>query len=199
MKTLADLYEHLLRDVYHAEKQVKKLLPKLARAVTDEDLGEALDKDLVDVVARLECVEGAFEAIDKKAKTVPCEAMMGLVKEGEEVLEEADDDAVDAGILAAYQAIKHYEITRFGTLAAWSKRLGDNKTAAKFSALVSESRALDQHLTELAEATVNPVADDATEATGSAKLDGTNKGAKAAPRTKGARKASGNGTAALEK
>ncbi len=187
MKTLADLYDHMLRDVYHAEKQVKKLLPKLARAVSNEDLGEALDREMIDVVSRIECVEAAFEAIETKPKTVACEAMIGLVKEGEEVLEEADDDAVDAGVIAAYQAIKHYEITRFGTLHAWTRRLGDTKMAAKFGAVVSECKALDEKMTELAEATVNPEADDGIGAGKSANGDSERrKGAKApTPMTNG--------------
>lgn len=160
MKTLADLYDHMLRDVYHAQKQVLKLLPKLRRAVTDEALVQALGDEREAVAERIGVIEQGFEALDKRPRGIPCEAMIGLVEEASEVLEDAEDEAVNAGVLAAYQAIKHYEITRFGTLGAWSNRLGDLDMAAKFGGVVDAAKALDERLTSLAEAQVNPAADD---------------------------------------
>lgn len=159
MKSLADLYDHMLRDVYHAEKQVLKQLPKLARAVSDADLKALLDAEKTAVASRIETLEAGFEALDKRPRGIPCEAMIGLIEEASEVLEDAEDEAVNAGVLAAYQAIKHYEITRFGTLGAWANRLGDLTIAARFGETVTEAKALDEQMSELAERELNPEAD----------------------------------------
>lgn len=159
MKSLADLYDHMLRDVYHAEKQVLKLLTKLTRAVTDADLKSFLEAEKVGVSTRIETLEAGFEALEKRPRGIPCEAMMGLVEEASEVLEDAEDEAINAGVLAAYQAIKHYEITRFGTLGAWSNRLGDLTIAARFGETVDEAKAFDEQMSLLAEREVNPDAD----------------------------------------
>lgn len=159
MKSLADLYDHMLRDVYHAEKQVLKQLPKLTRAVTDADLKSLLEAEKAGVATRIETLEAGFEALDKRPRGIPCEAMIGLIEEASEVLEDAEDEAINAGVLAAYQAIKHYEITRFGTLGAWSNRLGDLTMAARFGDTVDEAKALDERMSELAEREVNADAD----------------------------------------
>ena len=159
MKSLADLYDHMLRDVYHAEKQVLKQLPKLARAVSDADLKALLDAEKTGVASRIETLEAGFEALDKRPRGIPCEAMIGLIEEASEVLEDAEDEAINAGVLAAYQAIKHYEITRFGTLGAWANRLGDLTIAARFGETVTEAKALDEQMSELAEREVNLEAD----------------------------------------
>lgn len=158
MKTLSDLYENMLGDVLHAENQVKKLLGKATPKITDDILSSALDEEATDVATRIAIVDAAFNALGKTPRGVPCEAMQGLVKECEEVVEDAEDDALNAGALAAYQAIKHYEITRFGTLAAWAKRLGDRDMAGKLSAVVSQCKALDKQLSALAEQDLNPAA-----------------------------------------
>lgn len=159
MKSLADLYDHMLRDVYHAEKQVLKQLPKLTRAVTDADLKSLLEAEKAGVATRIETLEAGFEALDKRPRGIPCEAMIGLIEEASEVLEDAEDEAINAGVLAAYQAIKHYEITRFGTLGAWANRLGDLTIAARFGEAVDQAKALDEQMSELAERAVNPDAD----------------------------------------
>lgn len=160
MKTLADLYDHMLRDVYHAEKQVYKLLPKLKKAVTDQDLADTIGQEREAVAERIAVLEEGFEALGKRPRGVPCEAMIGLVEEASEVLEDAEEEAINAGVLAAYQAIKHYEITRFGTLGAWSNRLGNVDMAAKFGGVVDAAKLLDERLTVLAEGQVNPAADE---------------------------------------
>lgn len=191
MKTLADLYEHMLRDVYHAEKQVLKVLPKLTRAVTDLDLKAFLENEKAGVAERIETVEAGFEAIDKRPRGIPCEAMIGLVEEASEVLEDAEEDAVNAGVLAAYQAIKHYEITRFGTLGAWANRLGDTATAARFGDTVDQAKALDERMSELAEGQVNVDADTGRGAEQPTGRKGTGSGAaKATPAKTGKPKAS---------
>lgn len=159
MKSLADLYDHMLRDVYHAEKQVLKQLPKWTRAVTDADLKSLLEAEKAGVATRIETLEAGFEALDKRPRGIPCEAMIGLVEEASEVLEDAEEEAINAGVLAAYQAIKHYEITRFGTLGAWANRLGDLTIAARFGKTVEEAKALDERMSELAEREINPDAD----------------------------------------
>ncbi len=173
MKSLADLYDHMLRDVHHAEEQVLKQLPKLTRAVTDADLKALLEAEKAAVATRIETLEAGFEALDKRPHCVPCEAMIGLIEEASEVLEDAEDEAINAGVLAAYQAIKHYEITRFGTLGAWANRLGDVTLAARFGETVAEAKSLDEQMSELAEREVNPDADlgDGAEQPTSRKVD----------------------------
>ncbi|GGI90378.1 YciE/YciF family protein [Polymorphobacter multimanifer] len=159
MRTLADLYYHMLQDVLHAEKQALKLLPKLARKVSNDELKTMLAHDREAIAARIGAVEEGFEALGKRAKTVPCEAMKGLVDEAEEVLEDADETALDAGVLAAVQAIKHYEITRFGTLSSWAMQTGQNAAQAQFQTCADACRKMDEDLTRLAEADVNVDAD----------------------------------------
>jgi ferritin-like metal-binding protein YciE len=160
MRSLADLYHHMLQDVLHAEKQVLRLAPKLARKVSNEELSTMLAADREAITERVGLVEEGFEAIGKRARGVPCEAMKGLVEEAEEVLEDADESALDAGALAAYQAIKHYEITRYGTLASWARQIGQEESAERFQQCADACRKLDEELTRLAEADVNVEADE---------------------------------------
>lgn len=159
MHSLADLYYHMLQDVLHAEKQVLKLLPKLARKVSSDELKTMLTEDREAITDRIAAVEAGFEGLGQRAKTVSCEAMKGLVGEAEEVLEEADETALDAGVLAAVQAIKHYEITRFGTLSSWAMQTGKSEAQAQFQTCADACRTLDEELTRLAEADVNVDAD----------------------------------------
>ena len=160
MRTLTDLYFHMLQDVLHAEKQVLKLAPKLARKVSNNQLATALTEDREAIADRIATVEAGFEGLGKRSKGVPCEAMKGLVEEAEEVLEDADDSALDAGVLAAFQAIKHYEITRFGTLSSWARQVGQSDAASQFQQCADACRTMDESLTQLAEADVNVEADE---------------------------------------
>lgn len=159
MRTLSDLYYHMLQDVLHAEKQVLKLYPQLARKVSNGELATAITDDRDAIGDRVATLEAAFDAIGKRAKAVPCEAMKGLVEEAEEVLDDADIQALDAGVLAAVQAIKHYEITRFGTLSSWAMQTGQPDGQAQFQQCADTCREMDEELTRLAEATVNVDAD----------------------------------------
>ena len=184
MRSLADLYYHMLQDVLHAEKQVLKLLPKLARKVSNDELATMLSEDREALAERIAGVEAGFEGIDKRVKAVPCEAMKGLVEEAEEVLEDADEIALDAGVLAAVQAIKHYEITRFGTLSSWAMQVGQADAQASFQACADACRTMDEELTRLAEHDVNVDADS---------QEAEEVGSKA--KTKSAGKSKGKGTA----
>lgn len=160
MRTLGDLYYHMLQDVLHAEKQALRLFPKLARKVANGELAAAVTQDRDALDERIAALEAAFEALGKRPKTVPCEAMKGLVEEAEEVLEDADEQALDAGVLAAVQAIKHYEITRFGTLSSWAMQTEQNDARTAFQTCADSCRTMDEELTRLAEADVNVEADD---------------------------------------
>jgi ferritin-like metal-binding protein YciE len=142
MKTLEELFNNLLQDVYYAEKQLLKTLPKLAKKSSSAELEKAFTDHHVrteDHVARLDQV---FEMMGKKPRGKKCDAILGIIAEGEQVTKEADAEGVcDAGILAAAQAVEHYEIARYGTLCAWAEMLGRSE-AVEFlqQTLQEESR-----------------------------------------------------------
>jgi ferritin-like metal-binding protein YciE len=159
LKTLDDLYLHMLKDMYHAEKQVAKLLPKIAKSVEDEEFKQVLQEERESLTQGVEALEAAFEALGKRPRAVACDAMLGLVEEASSVMEEAEGNAVDAGVLAAYQAIKHYQITRYGTLASWAGRLGIEEAASRFEEITQLCKDADVRLTEIAESQVNADAD----------------------------------------
>jgi ferritin-like metal-binding protein YciE len=162
MKSMDDLFYALLQDVYYAEKQLLKALPKMAKKASNDELEKAFlthRDETEDQVARL---EKAFEMIGKKARGKKCEAILGLIAEGEEVIEEAEDDEVrDAGILAAAQAAEHYEIARYGTLCAWAKQLGKPQIAKLLHQTLEEEKKTDALLTQIAERSVNQAAQNA--------------------------------------
>jgi ferritin-like metal-binding protein YciE len=125
MKSMEELFHAQLQDVYFAEKQLLKALPKLAKKSTNRQLAEAFTNHLKETEGQVERLEKLFELIEKKPRTRKCDAILGIVSEGEEIIEEVDDDAVrDAGLVAAGQAAEHYEIARYGTLVAWAELLG---------------------------------------------------------------------------
>ena len=125
MKTLNDLFEDMLQDVYFAEKTLVKALPKMAKKATSEAFKTALTEHLAQTVVHVSRLESVFEMMGQKPKAKECPAILGLVKEAEEIMEEAEDDAVrDAGMVACAQAVEHYEIARYGSLTAWAEQLG---------------------------------------------------------------------------
>lgn len=156
MKTMDDLFYALLQDVYFAEKQLVKALPKLAKKSTDSQLQKAFTDHLEQTKGHVERLEKAFGMIDKKPRGKKCDAILGLVAEGEEVIEKADDeDVLDAGILAAAQAAEHYEIARYGTLCAWAKQLGKPQIARLLHQTLEEEKKADALLSTIAERSVN--------------------------------------------
>jgi len=162
--TLKSLLIDELRDIYHAERQLVRALPKLAKAATSPDLREALESHLAETEQQVSRVEQAFELLNESAKTKTCAGMMGIVEEGSELIKESDKGAaLDAGIIAGAQRAEHYEMAAYGSLMAWARALGHDDVAELLSESLEEEKAADKKLTELAEAGLNDAAASASE------------------------------------
>ena len=156
MKTLEELFHALLQDVYYAEKELTKALPKLAKKSEDEELKNAFNTHLKETQEHVERLEKVFEMIDKKPRGKKCEAIVGIIDEGKEVMDEVDDpDTLDAGLIASAQAAEHYEIARYGTLCAWAKQIGKPQIARILNETLEEEKHADALLTKIAERQVN--------------------------------------------
>jgi ferritin-like metal-binding protein YciE len=156
MKSMDDLFHNLLQDVYHAEKQLLRTLPKLAKKAASAELEKASTDHRNQTEGHVQRLEHVFDMIGRKPRSKKCDAMLGIVAEGDEVIEEADDETVcDAGIIAAAQAAEHYEIARYGTLCAWAEALGKFDAAGLLSQPLEEEKKADQLLTSIAEGGVN--------------------------------------------
>jgi ferritin-like metal-binding protein YciE len=150
--TLSDLFYDTLRDIYWAEKHLLKALPKMSKKAANPELAEALEIHRVETEGHVERLEQVFEVINKAPRAKKCEAMVGLSAEGDHVLEEVEDETVrDVGIIGAAQAVEHYEIARYGTLATWAKLLGHEDAAKLLGATLEEEKAADEILSGLAE------------------------------------------------
>jgi ferritin-like metal-binding protein YciE len=159
-KTLEDLFHDTLKDIYFAEKKILVALPKLQKAANSEDLKAAFEKHIAETEGQVERLEQVFEMIGKPAKGKTCPAILGLVEEGSEVAKEFKGSAaLDAGLLSGAQAVEHYEISRYGTLIAWAKQLGLDEAAGLLEETLEEEKATDEALTELAEASLNELAE----------------------------------------
>jgi ferritin-like metal-binding protein YciE len=159
MKTLRDLFEDELRDVYDAEKQIVKALPKMIKASSNEELESALEAHLEETRGHVERLERVFESIDMRPRGKHCEGMAGILEEGKNLMEEDGDEAVlDAGFIAAAQRVEHYEITAYGTLMAWAKVLGLKDALSLLKANEQEEKAADEKLSALAESGLNQAA-----------------------------------------
>jgi ferritin-like metal-binding protein YciE len=155
-KDLNDLFLDTLKDIYYAEKQILKALPKMAKAASSEKLRAAFEKHHGETEGQVERLEQIFELIDKPARAKTCEAIQGILDEGKEVMDEyKGSEALDAGMLAAAQAVEHYEISRYGTLKQWAQQLGMKDAVRLLDATLQEEKKTDQSLTSLAEAAVN--------------------------------------------
>jgi ferritin-like metal-binding protein YciE len=164
VSTLHDLFHETLRDVYYAEKKLVKTLPKLAKKATNSTLSEAFTSHLAETEGHVTRLENVFKMIDKTPRGKTCEAMDGLVDEGAEVIEEAEAGPVmDAGLIGAAQAVEHYEIARYGTLAAWAEQLGMSEAAGLLNETLEEEKAADKKLSEIANE-INPEAEEDREA-----------------------------------
>ncbi|WP_018858760.1 YciE/YciF ferroxidase family protein [Rhizobium sp. 42MFCr.1] len=156
-KTLNDLFLDTLRDIYFAEKQILRALPKMARATQSEEGKAGFLKHRDETQGQIERLEQVFELIGKPARGKTCEAIQGILAEGEEIMEEYKGSiALDAGLISAAQAVEHYEIARYGTLIAWADQLGLREAAPLLQATLAEEEATDTKLTELARASANP-------------------------------------------
>ena len=156
IKTMKDLFVHALRDIYYAEQQIVKSLPKMIEKAHDGQLKQGLTAHLNESKNHINRIEDVFRLHGVDAKGVACPAIDGMIKEAEYVVSEvADNDVMDAAIIAAAQAVEHYEITRYGSLIAWAKRLGRNDSANLLDQTLQEERAADKKLTEIAEGKVN--------------------------------------------
>ncbi|MGH6614824.1 ferritin-like domain-containing protein [Sphingomonas sp.] len=156
IETLNDLFVHQLQDVYYAEKQITKALPKMIEKATDPTLKAGFQTHLEETEGQIMRLERVFEMHDERPKAVACPAIDGIIKEANEVAGDIADKAVlDAALIASAQAVEHYEITRYGTLIAWAKQLGRNDCAAILKETLDEEKATDEKLTSLAETTLN--------------------------------------------
>src|SRR5450432_3121516 len=154
-KKLNDLFHDTLKDIYYAEQHILKALPKMAKSTRSPELQAAFKKHHKETEGQVARLEKVFQLINQPAKAKKCDAIEGLLKEGEEIMDEyKDSPALDAGLLAAAQAVEHYEISRYGTLRTWASELGLNKAAALFEKTLKEEEATDQALTKIAESVV---------------------------------------------
>ena len=159
MKSMDELFHAMLQDVFYAEKQLVKALAKLAKNATDADLAKAFTDHRAETQGHVERLEQAFEMVGKRPRAKKCEAILGIVAEGDEVIEEAEEDHVlDAGLIASAQAAEHYEIARYGTLVAWAKQIGKPEIAALLSQTLEEEKKADALLSKLATRKINPAA-----------------------------------------
>jgi len=155
-KDLNDLFYDQLKDVYFAEKQILKALPKMAKAAQSPELSAAFKKHHGETEGQVTRLERIFKLIDKPAKAKTCDAIMGILDEGKEVMDEyKGTEALDAGLLAAAQAVEHYEMARYGTMKAWATKLGMNDVVSLIDQTLQQEKKCDKDLTALAEDAVN--------------------------------------------
>ena len=156
LQSLDDLFVHCLRDIYYAEKQIEKALPKMIEKATNPNLKAGLEKHLKETEGHIARVEEVFELHGVKAKQVNCPAIDGILKEADELAGDvADKKVLDAALVAAAQAVEHYEITRYGTLMAWAKLLGRNDVAKVLNMNLKEEKATDKKLNGIAKRKIN--------------------------------------------
>ena len=155
-KQLDDLFHNTLKDIYFAEKKILATLPKMAKAVQSDKLRAAFEKHHGETEGQVERLEQIFELLDKPPRGKTCDAIQGILDEGKEIMDEyKGSEALDAGMLAAAQAVEHYEISRYGTLKQWAQQLGMKDAARLLDQPLQEERKTDESLTSLAEAVVN--------------------------------------------
>jgi ferritin-like metal-binding protein YciE len=159
-KNLHDLFHDTLKDIYFAEKKIMSALPKMAKAAQNDELRAAFEKHLEETEGQVERLEAVFEEIEAKPQSKTCDAIMGILDEGKEIMSEyKGTPALDAGLLAAAQAVEHYEISRYGTLITWADELGLDNASKLLKATLAEEKKTDATLTELAKNVVNAEAE----------------------------------------
>jgi len=156
IKTMNDLFVHTLKDIYYAENQIVKSLPDMIEKASDARLKQGLQAHLGETKGHVQRLEQVFKLHGVKAEGVDCPAIDGILEEADEVAGDiADKQVLDAAIVAAAQAVEHYEMTRYGTLIAWAKQLGRNDCASLLAQNLEEEKAADAKLTRLAESGIN--------------------------------------------
>ena len=159
-KPLDDLFHDTLKDIYFAEKKILATLPKMAKAARNQELKAAFEKHRVETEGQVERLEEVFGIIDKKPQGKTCAAILGITDEGAEIMEDyKGSPALDAGLIAAAQAVEHYEISRYGTLRTWAEELGLNDAVPLLQETLDEEEATDEALTEIAKTAVNQEAE----------------------------------------
>jgi ferritin-like metal-binding protein YciE len=156
IQNMNDLFVHTLRDIYYAEKQIVKTLPEMIDKASDPQLKDGFRSHLRETENHVKRLEQVFQTIGQKAQGVDCPAIDGIIEEAEEVTGEVEDKSVlDAALIAAAQAVEHYEMTRYGTLIAWANQLGRRDCATLLEQTLNEEKAADKKLTAMAESHVN--------------------------------------------
>jgi ferritin-like metal-binding protein YciE len=155
-KHLQELFHDTLKDIYFAEKKILSALPKMAKAAQSENLKAAFEKHETETEEHVVRLEKVFEEIDESPRGKTCDAIMGIIEEGQEIMKEFKGaPALDAGLLAAAQAVEHYEIARYGTLKTWAAELGLNQAVKLLEQTLSEEKKTDETLTQIAQSDVN--------------------------------------------
>jgi ferritin-like metal-binding protein YciE len=156
LQSLEDLFHEQLRDMYDAEKQLVKALPKMAKAASAQELKSAFAEHLEQTKGHVERLERVFELIGKKARAKTCEGMEGLIEEGEEMIAaDAESMVRDAGLIASAQRVEHYEMAGYGCLHTWARQLNNHEAADLVEQTLREEKEADQKLTQIAEGMVN--------------------------------------------
>ena len=159
-KTLNNLFDDGLKDIYYAEKKILAALPKMAKAAQNEELASAFEQHRDETEHQLERLDQVFQTIDQQPKGKKCPGIEGIIEEGKEIIDEFKGmPALDAGLVAAAQAVEHYEITRYGTLIAWANKLGLADAIPLLEQNLEEEKKTDKRLTQLAESTINEYAE----------------------------------------
>ena len=156
IEKLSDLFLHTLQDIYFAERHIVKALPKMVKAADAKELGSAFTSHLAETKMQIERLDSVFEMLGKKPKASKCPAILGILEEAQELMTEIKDpDTRDAAMIAAAQAVEHYEITRYGTLVSWANLLGMPKAAKVLGETLKEEHGSDSKLTKIAESHLN--------------------------------------------
>jgi ferritin-like metal-binding protein YciE len=159
-KTLSELFHDTLKDIFFAEKKILATLPKMAKAAQSPDLKRAFEKHRGETEGHVARLEKVFASIDKKPQAKTCDAIVGITEEGAEIMKEyKGSPALDAGLLAAAQAVEHYEMSRYGTLRTWAQELGLNDAVRLLEQTLEEEKKTDATLTKIAESVVNQQAE----------------------------------------
>ena len=155
-KTLDDLFLDTLKDIYYAERQIVKTLPKMAKAATSPELKAGFQQHQQETEVQIERLQQIFELLGKPARAKTCDAILGIIEEGKSIMDEYKDTvALDAGLVAAGQAVEHYEMARYGTLKTWAQQLGLTEAVSLLDATLQEEIATDKKLSQVAKANVN--------------------------------------------
>ena len=158
-KGLEELFHDMLKDIYYAERKILKALPKMAKGAQNPKLKAAFEKHREETEGQVERLQQVFEIFGKRAVGKPCPAIDGIIEEGEEILEEfAGSPAIDAGLVAAAQAVEHYEMARYGTLKTWAGMLGLKDAVKLLDETLQQEGKTDHDLSALAEASINQMA-----------------------------------------